>query len=275
MDDHSTHTATSKDGTPIVGRVIGEGPPLVFVHGVLDDGSLDWPGLVDRLRDRFTCHVVSTRGRGESGQSDDLSPPRRVEDVTAYADSLDAPVGLVGLSGGAQLSLGAAAEARDVRGVVAYEPPVFEAADEEMLAGLRQSVDAMAAAAAEGRVADGARAFLTVVSNEAEVEALTQAGGFESAGRFVPHDLEEFAQAFAHDGPTPTDPATLARIGAPVLVLVGEKTALGWFRDGAHFIEAHAPDSTVREVPGAGHLGPIAAPERVAPIVAEFFAGRA
>lgn len=39
---------------------------------------------------------MSTRNRGASGASADLSPQRLVEDVTAYATSVGEPVGLAG-----------------------------------------------------------------------------------------------------------------------------------------------------------------------------------
>lgn len=96
------HRTKSADGTEIAATVHGQGPPLVFVHGAMDDGTLQWKPAVPYLADQFTCHVMSVRNRGRSGHSEDLSPPRLVEDVAAYASSVGEPVGLVGLSiGGA------------------------------------------------------------------------------------------------------------------------------------------------------------------------------
>src|SRR5688500_7616159 len=37
-------------------RITGSGPAILFVHGALVNGRL-WGGVVERLRDRFTCVV--------------------------------------------------------------------------------------------------------------------------------------------------------------------------------------------------------------------------
>jgi hypothetical protein len=44
----------SADGTEIVGRVVGDGPPLVLVHGAIGDGEFAWTELLPHLTDRFT-----------------------------------------------------------------------------------------------------------------------------------------------------------------------------------------------------------------------------
>lgn len=102
MSTDRIHRAVSAAGTEILGRVHGQGPPLVLVHGGLEDGDLCWASLLPALRDRFTCYLPSRRGRGLSGDSDDLSPERLVEDVTAFVDSIGPPVGIVGESDGGQ-----------------------------------------------------------------------------------------------------------------------------------------------------------------------------
>ena len=42
MSNQRTHFVTTTDGVTIGGGVHGEGPPLVFVHGMMADGDLDW-----------------------------------------------------------------------------------------------------------------------------------------------------------------------------------------------------------------------------------------
>ena len=46
--------AISADGTEIVGRVRGQGPPVVLVHGGWGDGEVAYEALVPHLADRFT-----------------------------------------------------------------------------------------------------------------------------------------------------------------------------------------------------------------------------
>ena len=86
MDERRIQRAVSADGTEIVGRVIGQGPPLVLVHGAIGDGEFAWTELLPHLTDRFTCYLPSTRGRGLSGDHPDHSLPRLQEDVDAFAD---------------------------------------------------------------------------------------------------------------------------------------------------------------------------------------------
>jgi pimeloyl-ACP methyl ester carboxylesterase len=276
MDTHRIHRAISDDGTEIAGRVHGQGPSLVFVHGALDDGELDWGTLVPFLSERFTCYIMSTRNRGLSSNNVDLSPKRLVQDVTAFVASVGEPVGLVGLSGGGMLALGAAARTATVSAVAVYEPVVLEVIDEETFAGLRGTLERMSEAAAEGRLADAARTFLEPVVNDEELAALTaSADYFESAGRYVPVDLREIQQATESQGPGPTDPSELARITVPVLLLHGSRSALRtWFTDGVRHVAHHVADPHVREITGAGHLGPSVQPEPVARELIRFFASR-
>src|ERR1044071_6435293 len=100
--------AISADGTEIVGRVRGQGPPLVLVHGAYGDGEVAYEALAPHLTDRFTCHTPSTRGRGLSSDNPDHSPPRLQEDVTAFVDSIGEPACVVGWAGSGAWVLGAA-----------------------------------------------------------------------------------------------------------------------------------------------------------------------
>ena len=122
MPEERIHRAVSADGTEIAGRVRGQGPPLVLVHGGIGDGEIAWEALLPHLTDRFTCYLPSTRGRGLSADNPDHSPPRLEEDVTAFVDSIGEPVCLVGWSGSGAWVLGAAARSASVAAVAAYEP---------------------------------------------------------------------------------------------------------------------------------------------------------
>jgi pimeloyl-ACP methyl ester carboxylesterase len=122
MTEERIHRAVSVDGTEIAGRVRGEGPPLVLVHGGIGDGEIAWEALWPHLADRYTCYLPSTRGRGLSADSPDHSPPRLEEDVTAFVDSIGEPAGVVCWSGSGTWVLGAAARSACVAAVAAYEP---------------------------------------------------------------------------------------------------------------------------------------------------------
>src|SRR5215218_4647248 len=88
MSDQRNHYVTTSDGVTIGGTVHGDGPPLVFLQGVIGDGDIDWGLTAGHLADRFTCHLPSLRGRGLSDDHSDLSTPRLVEDCLTYVESL-------------------------------------------------------------------------------------------------------------------------------------------------------------------------------------------
>lgn len=206
MTEKRIHRAVSDDGTEIVGSVQGDGPPLVLVHGAMDDGALQWDPTADYLADRFTCHVMSARNRGRSGHSEDLSPPRLIEDVAAYSCSVGKPVGLVGLSAGGNWVLGAASRLAGVTGVVAYEPVVFEVMSEEIRNWLVSAVMREGEEARQGRLTTAVRIFAEFVGNDDEVAALDAGGSFEIMGSNVPADLMGTQQGREYRGPSAMGP---------------------------------------------------------------------
>jgi pimeloyl-ACP methyl ester carboxylesterase len=271
MVSNRIHRAVSKDGTEIAGRVRGQGPPLVLVHAGIGDGDLDCGELASFLEDRFTCYLFSTRSRGLSGHSDDLGGERHIEDLVAFVDSIDEPAGVVTWSGGALFVLGAAARTAAVSAVAVYEPLVFEASDEEDNARLDAAVAHMAGLAEQGRLTEAARDWMTDWANEEEMASLAASGYLEAVGPYVPVLLGLIA-AFAEDpGTSPTDPAELARITVPVLVLQGSQTTRRWLVDGVRHVAEHTPDAHVREVPGAGHSSMVAKPGPIADELIRFF----
>jgi pimeloyl-ACP methyl ester carboxylesterase len=252
MGTDPIHHTVSDDGTEIAGRVHGQGPALVLLHAGLGDGDLDCGALVPHLAGRFTCYLPSTRNRGLSGHSPDLSPERHVEDVTAFIESIGEPVGLVAASGGAITALGAAAHSSAVAAVAVYEPIVPEALGEEEGAGFEAAFTRMAELAGEDRLADAARAMMGFLADDEELSSFEASDHFAAAGRFVPVGLEQIQQAFQAEL-DPTDPSELAKVSAPVLILHGSQAKLRWFTDGVRHVAEHVARSEVREIPAVGH----------------------
>ena len=271
MNEHRTHRAISHDGTDIAGRVYGHGPSLVLVHGSLEDGDLDWEAMLPFLTERFTCYLMSTRCRGLSGNAADLSPERRTADVTAFVDSIGGPVNLLGESDGATLALGAAARSPAVAAVAVHEPPVFEVLDERTAARFEDTVRRTGEAADAGRPAEAARVFAEFVANEDELAALSTSGYFEECARYIPTFLRELQQQETGTAPSPTDPAVLAKIAAPVLVLHGSRSAQReFFGNSVRHVVEYVPDVRVHEVAGSGHWGVMFAAERIADEIGKF-----
>jgi pimeloyl-ACP methyl ester carboxylesterase len=266
------HRVVSADGTEIAGRVRGEGPPLVLVHGGLSDGEQAWGPLLPFLEARFTCHLISTRGRGLSDEpaGDDYSLERLVEDVVSFIEGVGRPVGLVGHSLGGALALGAAANSSAVSAVAVYEPAVFEAPSE-----VNPRAEAKAArigeAVAEDRLAEAARAMVEGAVTDHEMAAISAKDVFESWAANVRVALQEAQQAGESQRPTPTDASVLTRINVPVLYLHGSQTPTTWYVEGARYVASHVVDFRQVEVVGAAHLTPHLAPELIADELVHFF----
>ncbi len=271
MKEGHIHRAQSEGGVEIAGTVSGQGPPLVLLHGALDDGEMDWGEALPYLTERFTCYVMSTRGRGLSDDHPDHSLDALVGDVTAFVESIGGPVALAGQSGGGALTLAAAARSPAIAAAAAYEPPLREAMDAATEARFTALVDQMADATAKGSPTEAVRRFCEFVCNNNELAAVAEMNGFELASRYIQVDLEEFRQDIAPKGANPKAASALKQITAPVLLLRGSQTALPWLANAAAYAAKHIPNAEVRDIPGAGHLGPTFEPERVAGELTQFF----
>jgi len=246
------------------------GAPLVLVHGGWGDGEVAYQALVPHLADRFTCYTPSTRGRGLSGDNPDHSVYRLVEDVIAFIDTIGEPVYLVGWSG-IEPPLGAASHSSAVSAVALFEGYVPPVADEDDLASLGATIERTAAAAADGRLADAARAFAPFVFTGAELTAL-DGDFFERWGRSIPTMLQYFQQNLAGHAPRPYDPEQLAKISAPVVALWSRETTNStWVSKSAQYLAQHVADGHVRELAGGGHFAPLVAPELLAKELTAFF----
>ena len=118
----------STDGTKIAYARTGSGPPLVLVHGSLNDRNA-WGAVLPALAQRYTVYAMDRRGRGASGPPAEHDLQREFEDVVAVIDAAGAPVDLIGHSYGAHCALGAAAMAPEkIKHLVLYEPPTIDAA---------------------------------------------------------------------------------------------------------------------------------------------------
>ena len=82
-------TARIPQGT-IAYRELGEGEPILFVHGLLVDGRL-WDGVAERLASGHRCIVPDWpmgSHRTAMSESADLSPPGLAEVIVAFMDEI-------------------------------------------------------------------------------------------------------------------------------------------------------------------------------------------
>ena len=105
-------TVRSPDGVDLAVWVEGQGPPLVLVHGSIQDHTIS-AALVAELRTDFTTYAMDRRGFGASSDEPSYSLDREFADVAAVVDEVaartGAPVVLWGHSFGASCAMGAAA----------------------------------------------------------------------------------------------------------------------------------------------------------------------
>ncbi len=272
MTGERIHRVLSADGTQIAGRVHGKGAPLVLVHGAPHDGDLAWEAMWPLLADRFACFLPSLRGRGLSEDGTDHAPPRLYEDVQTFVDSIGEPVFLVGWFAGVVWSLAAAANSDAVAAVAAYEPTIIPLMRGDDVVRRDAMYRSLAEATAEGRPADAARAFHGFVGTAGEVGAL-DADYFERCAACMPALLRAGRDAATYRGPVSTDPAALAKVTVPVLLLRGAQTRLTTFyADTVRDVAEHVADPQVRApMPGLGHWAPLLNPEPIATELEAFF----
>jgi pimeloyl-ACP methyl ester carboxylesterase len=117
----------------------GSGPPLVLLHGSLNNHQTGWMMVKPLLDPQFTVYAVNRRGRGETTATEGHSIADEANDVLAVLDTIGEPVYLLGHSFGAHVALAAAAKAPEkVRGLILYEPPRSSALPPEVLKHLQK-----------------------------------------------------------------------------------------------------------------------------------------
>jgi pimeloyl-ACP methyl ester carboxylesterase len=123
MEGNNMEKVISKDGTIISVMSKGEGPPLLFVHGITADHN-SWTAIASRFEQHFTVYAMDRRGRGESGDGHDYNLTREAEDIAAVIEHLNEPVNLVGHSYGGLCALEATLLTSKIRRLVLYEPAI-------------------------------------------------------------------------------------------------------------------------------------------------------
>jgi pimeloyl-ACP methyl ester carboxylesterase len=123
------YVAASPDGTSIAFWRSGSGPPLLLVHGVTADHLTTWHSVRPELERRFTVYAMDRRGRGGSGDASAFELQREAEDVAAVIDVIGVPVGVVGHSYGALVSLEAALLQPRLARLILYEGVPLRGAD--------------------------------------------------------------------------------------------------------------------------------------------------
>ena len=258
-----TEHVTSADATRIAVRRIGDGPPVLVLHGALGT-SLSWLAVAQRLADRFQFLLVDRRGRGGS---DHGAPPhtlgKEVDDARAVLALAGPRAAVIGHSFGGAVALELAREtpAGAIRRLVLYEPGVNVAGliADDQIERIERLVD-------EDRLEEA----LNIGTQQ-----LASAGLVRSDGPIVgrPRHFLELARTFPREvravDALGSDLTRYAMLDVPTLLLVGAASPDRQQRNCAAL--AHAlPHVHVEQLDGLGHVAHNTAPARVAELVGAF-----
>ena len=245
-----SHIVRSADGTPIAVFALGQGPPVVLVHGTTAD-HLTWRMSGPLLARRRAIHAVDRRGRGASGDGPAYAIEREFEDVAAVAEAIasghGAAVPVVGHSLGGRIALGAALRTPAIERVVAYEsapePPGATYEPEGLVGRLREHL---------GR-GDPAAALATFMT---EVVGM----GPDDLARFRADPVWPLRVAAAHTilrelegaGAREASLEALGAVEVPVLQVLGSASA-PVFGSAVRALDARLADGRIVTVEGARH----------------------
>ncbi|MGH2993395.1 MAG: alpha/beta fold hydrolase [Solirubrobacterales bacterium] len=255
----------SRDGTAIAFDRSGDGPAIIFVGGAFQQRSdRGMAQLAALLAPRLAVFNYDRRGRGDSGDTEPYAVEREVEDLDALMTEAGGSAFVFGMSSGAVLALEAARRLA-VTKLALYEPP-FMVDD----SGPRPPADheaRLTELVSSGRRGDAAEFFMTkVVGMPAEAVAPMRSAPMWPA-------LEELAPTLVYDAAVMGDyslPAErVAAVTLPTLVINGERSDPR-LRHAARALWTVLPDVRHRTLEGQTHDW---APETLAPVLEEFFAG--
>jgi pimeloyl-ACP methyl ester carboxylesterase len=121
---YSKKAVTSKDGTTIGFRQLGQGPGVVILHGGAL-GSQHYMKLGGALANQFSVYIPDRRGRGMSGP---YGPHYNIQREDEDLDSIVAATGaqhVFGVADGGLFALHASMAIPTIRKVAVFEPVLF------------------------------------------------------------------------------------------------------------------------------------------------------
>jgi pimeloyl-ACP methyl ester carboxylesterase len=258
-------TVTSKDGTTIVFDQLGEGTPIIFVNGALSDRSAV-AAVAALLAPHFTVFAYDRRGLGSSGDTAPYAVEREVEDLEALIGEAGGSAFVFGHSSGAVLALEAAAHGLAITRLALYEPPFI--VDDSRPRPPQDFAAQLAELIASGRRGDAVALFLTKgVDLPADAVAQMRNAPMWPAFEAMAHTLV-YNTTIMGNFSVPAE--RVGSVTIPTLVLDGGESP-AWARRAVQVVVDALPNAQRRTLKGQTHG---AAPQILAPVLEEFFAGR-
>jgi len=244
----------------------GTGPPILIVHGGLDDGS-SWLRVAGRLSESFrVVRLVRRHYRLDLPEMSPYSIGTEVEHVLAVTGTFEAPAVIVGHSSGGVVALEALMAAPDrFAGAVLYEPPVATGdhapgASDDSYRRAREALDA-------GRPGKMMQIFVSEIVGMPRYAGWILRPVIAVAPRLrglAPRQLSDL------DGLQPRLDR-YAEIQTPALLLGGERSP-AHLRDRLDTLAATMPHTEKLIMPGRDHNANSRSPGDVARAIASFAA---
>jgi pimeloyl-ACP methyl ester carboxylesterase len=253
---------------------VGEGPPLVCVHGSLCDFRI-WSCVLGPLSRKHRVIAVSLRHffpEHWDGLGDTYSIAQHVDDVIGFIEKLNAgPADLMGHSRGGHVAFRVAQRRADLlRKLILAEPggeldatldPAFKPGPSPLAARIATAADKIASGDVEGGLA-----FF--------FEAIEGPGAWARLPAAPKQQLRDNAFTLigqARDRRPPFAKADAEAIKTPTLFIGGANTK-GSLPQVLHTLAAHVPDSRTAMIPNTTHPMFEQAPHKYCEIVLEFLA---
>lgn len=222
--------------------------------------------MVPRFAEDYTVIIPHRRGAGESGDSEEYSFVRGVEDIRAVIDAVDGTPIVFGHSFGGLLAVETARTA-PVEKLIAYEPAV-------LVGEYRQQADL--ASQMQEQIDDGDRRQ----AMKFYIREVMHGGDIDDLDKWLAEwppwpDIVALSENIARINCTIEQyrlPDSLD-IDAPALLLTGTEGP-PHLRDGIRAVDEVLSDSQFVEFEGVGHGGPTEAPDRVTAEVRAFIEGK-
>jgi len=236
-----------RDGLRLAYHEIGDGAPLLFVHGATGTGEFDWSGLAAALSSRYRCVLPDLRGHGQSEfRESGYERAAIIDDLLALLRHLkvDRPH-VIGFSYGAETALRLEVEEPGTaRSLVLVSPGT---------------------GTPTGRRPPSVEYLHRVWPRT--LRRLHEPGHGPDHWRTLVALLQQHA---ASDGEL--SPEALAGVGCPVLMLAGDHDDTLRRRQGRRFAEVN-PRARYLEIMEAAHAAHLERPAEVAGVVSDFLAG--
>jgi pimeloyl-ACP methyl ester carboxylesterase len=253
----------SKDGTKIALDRLGAGPAVILVSGGSVDRSSN-AALANLLVDRFEVFNYDRRGRGPSGDTPPYAVEREIEDIDAVIDFAGGSASLYGSSSGAALVLEAGAAGLAADKLALWEPPYILDPARRPPANTAETFTELVSS---GRRGDAVEFFMVkVVGMPAEFAAQAKTQPWWGATEALAHTLAYDATIMG-DYSLPSGRA--AQVKAPALVITGG-ASFPFMHETARALVEALPNGKAEMLEGQSHD---VAPDVLAPVLTEFFAG--